>query len=435
MSKVLFITVQNYTSNSWINEKMLQYTHANQVWWSGNKYECVIVKTYDEIEQYLDKAEWLVVQTAGDTIVERTHLWNKLHSIPDDIGLIGHLVWYPQNATPHLHPQCFILRTSSVKGLQFEKALATGYNFKRSLEDMHSGNAPAELFLTDETQTVTYEFGAKILEEILINNYRTVNFDWDWRFGANTLPISLSENFKKILNDLGWPQHPSRGFCYPENSTDLFEVALKDFVVYPELDISQQLYIELIKKVVDMQNNGVVNILNWDSVNVTDPKDHVICPAGGFTGELTALATAAKRITFYDINQNTLDFKKSLYTEWDGKNYLEYAETWAKERGLITEPRWNAAKDSADTLSSDVSCVIEKWDYFKSLEVEFVYCNIISDTATITNCITSNSIIHTSTILNYYPVSMISHTKRDIDIAKSLILDRVNATNSIWTES
>lgn len=434
MSKVLFITVRNYTSNEWINDKMLQYTHANQIWWADNQYECVIVDSYNDINKYLGSADWLVVQTAGDTIMERTHLWNKLHSIPDDVGFIGHLVWYPYWPSPHFHPQCFIIRTYAVKEFNVAEG-TTNSVFTRSTEDMHQGKAPLELYLDSTGDSRTHGNGTKVLEQVLSAGYRVVNFDHDWRFGANTCPIELSDNFKQILNNLGWPQHPSRGFCYPENSTDLFERALKDFVVYPELDISQQMYIEIIKKVVALQNHGVVNILNWDVCNTTDKHDHIVCPAGGLFGEIAALKTSAKRITVYDINQHTLDFKRSLYEQWDGKDFIEYANAWASERGLITEPRWDKAQQLVTKQDTDINSVITNWDYFKSLEVEFVHCNIISDTAKLLPYITENSLLHTSTILNYYPVSMISHTKRDIDVAKDLILEQVKITRSTWTES
>ena len=414
---------------------MLQYTHANQIWWADNQYKCVIVDTYADLNQYLDQADWLVVQTAGDTIMERTHLWNKLHSIEDSVGFIGHLVWYHGLPTPHIHPQCFILRTCAVKELAFNETTSDVKVFTRSKEDMHQGKAPLELFLTDTTVNTQCGFGAKVLEQILLNGYRTINFDYDWRFGDSTCPIELSDNFKNILKDLGWPSPPTRGFCYPENNPDLFEKALKDFVVYDGLDISQQLYIEVIQKVVDLQNNKVVNILNWDFCNTTSQHDHIICPAGGLFGEITALKTSAKRITFYDINKHTIEFKKSLYTEWNGIDYIEYAKNWATERNLITEPRWKKAQELALGQDTDISSVLNNWDYFKSLEVDFVYCDIIADVSSLLNCITTNSLLHTSTILNYYPVSMITHTTSDIDNVRNKISDRVEKTNSIWTET
>ncbi|CAB4126073.1 hypothetical protein UFOVP181_165 [uncultured Caudovirales phage] len=434
MSKVIFCTVRNYTNNVWVDTKMLQYTHANQIWWADNQYPCVIVDTYNDLNQYLDQADWLVVQTAGDTIMERTHLWDKLHSIDDDVGFIGHLVWYHGLPTPHIHPQCFILRTSAVNTLSFDETSNSIKTFIRSEEDMHQGKAPLELFLTNNDSVVNCGFGAKILEQVLLNGYRAINFDYDWRFGGTACPFELSDNFKCILQELDWPGPPSRGFCYPENNTDLFEKALKDFVVYDGLDISQQMYIEIIQKVVDLQNNKVVNILNWDFCNTDSQHDHIICPAGGLFGEITASKTGAKRITFYDINKHTLAFKQSLYTEWDGNNYIEYAKKWASDRNLITEPRWQKAQASVAGQNTDINTVLDNWNYFKSLEVEFVYCNIIADVKTILNYITENSLLHTSTILNYYPVSMITHTTADIDTARKGISDRVEKTNSIWTE-
>jgi len=109
MKQVIFITVKISTESEWLNDKMLQLTLAGQHQLSEGKYPIYVVDKYEDINQYMDQAEWLFVETAGDIIINRDHLWKKLHNIDQSVGVIGHLMWYPEDPTPHLHEQCFIL--------------------------------------------------------------------------------------------------------------------------------------------------------------------------------------------------------------------------------------------------------------------------------------------------------------------------------------
>ena len=55
-----------------------------------------VVDTYNDINNYLDKADYLVVSTAGNVIIERDHLYNKIHSIPSTVGLVAHLLQFEE---------------------------------------------------------------------------------------------------------------------------------------------------------------------------------------------------------------------------------------------------------------------------------------------------------------------------------------------------
>ena len=435
MSKVLFITVRNYTSSSWLNDKLLQLTHTCQQWWADRKYDTVIVDTYNDINQYLDKAEWLVVQTAGDISLEQNHLSDKLHSIPDDIGFIGHLVWYPSDQTPHFHPQCFILRTVAVTQLHFEPAVTGGYTFIKSGEDMHQGHAPLEIFLDNKNSKIGYGFGTRILEQILTNKYRTINFDRNWRFNIPEERRIFPEvdTIRPILDLYGIPRLPSRGYCFPELDTHGFESSLRKLeLASPNLDNSQEILILLFRAILGFTNNGAVNILNWDSIPQVDSVDSVVCTAGGFLGESIALRTNAKSIVFYDINPHTVEFKKSLYTEWDGKDYFAYAEKWAADRMLTIEPKSSISQQNAAKMS--INPIINNWEYFRSLDVKFVHCDIIKNTNTIIEHVGNNTLLHTSNILGYYFPTAIAYSTREIIDARDLINKRIMETRSYWSE-
>ena len=432
MSKVLFCTVPSYTDSTWLNNKLLGITHSCQLWWADNKHDVIIVENYTDLNKYLLQAEWLVVQTAGDVIVESNHLQHKLANIPDDIGLIGHLVWYPKDETPHLHPQCFILRTDAVHELFFEPTTITGPAFFKSFEDLHQGHAPAELFLDSVQKDIKYGFGTDVIAEVLRNSYRVVNFDTDWRFGATTVP--QLDSIMNILKEFDMPSIPSRGYCFPELHTKELEHALRTLDPNDQLDPSQRILIELFRLSRDLQNTQVVHVLNWDNVPNVDTASSVVCTAGGFLAEAIALNTNATRIVLYDINKHTLDFKRALYTEWDGKDYFEYAQAWADSRGLLTEPYVLKAKDKA--LDDQVLArVLENWNHLKTLDIEYVHLDIIQDLDLFVSLITDNSVVHTSTILTYYLVSVITHTSQEIELARTAIKQAVEQTNSYWSET
>lgn len=426
MSKVIFCTVRTYTNSPWLDAKLLQLTYTCQQWWADRKYKTVIVDSYADLNQYIDQCEWLVVQTAGDIILEQSHLWKKLHSIPDDIGFIGHLVWYDEPA-PHIHPQCFILRTGAVRN--FDLGVASGMAFIKSPVDLHQGHSPAEVFLNYDLE-VNYGFGTDILQQVLHCGYRAVNFDWDWRFGASTLP--QVDDAIPILKQLGWPSIPTRGYCFPENSTQQFEQALQTLDIVAGLDMSQELIIAIFNKARQFANNQVVNVLHWDSSPDIDFANCVICPAGGLLGETLALQTNAKSIVFYDINPNTLEFKRSLYTEWDGVDYISYANSWAADRNLIVEPRWEKAQQLAAT--QDIKQILDNWNYYKSLDVKFVHCDLVVNPTVIADYIVDHTILHTSNILNYYLPTAIVYTAEEIQQARDIINSKVIETNSNWTE-
>ena len=48
---------------------------------NNDGYPIEVVDSYYDIEKYLDKAELIVVATAGTVILEPDHIWNSIHNI------------------------------------------------------------------------------------------------------------------------------------------------------------------------------------------------------------------------------------------------------------------------------------------------------------------------------------------------------------------
>ena len=435
MNQVIFIIVKISTESDWLNDKMLQLTLAGQHQLSEGKYPIYVVDKYEDINQYLDQAEWLFVETAGDIIINRDHLWKKLHNIEQDIGVIGHLMWYPEHPTPHLHEQCFILNTSTFRGqtLNFTDTYKdNGQEFVRGQGDMNCGHAPLSITVSDNIVPREIQFGTKVMEQSLLKGYRVVNFDTEWRYPT------FHKNFVAIddlVDDLDLDKDrfklASRGFFYPTTDTELFEKCLKSLSLSDELEETQKLIISILGKFLSWE---YVNMWQWDGNEPHIQGDIVICPANGLLGENMALTSNAKKIIFYDINYHNIEFKKDLYSNWDGINYQQYGEEWARQKGLEIEPRLDSAQNSAELLMNDNLKVFENWDKIRKLDVEFHCLDFINNIDVLLKD-QKNFFLHTSTIMNYFIITNIRHDTSTINEARSKIQEYCITNNGNWVES
>lgn len=405
--KAIFIIVPSYSNNSWLNAKMMQMTKSFISILNVDEYPIEIVEQYDDCNKFLDKADYLVVSTAGNFIVERDHIHNKINSIPKDVGLVAHLLQFSTDRTPYIHEQFFIINTHAVSSvdLSFSKFTIQGTELVRSEEDLHDGHAPLYIELGTDIVERDMQFGTSLIEQCLLNGYKVRNFDMDWRY-------------PDIANDyitLDGKQVPSRGYCYPLLNTELFAESLKSLTVQPGLDEAQEWFIIAINKVLEFE---VLNCWQYDSTPTGLIKaNHVTCAANGFLGEMLAFTTSATKITFYDINLNNLEFKKHLYANWDGVDYESFAITWAEERCLGLEPALGIDKELSRPLIAETETYIfSNWNNWrKNIEIEYLHIDLIKDIDQLN--LNSSSIIHTSTILSVYPFTAIVHDQSEIDHA------------------
>lgn len=425
MKKVIFIIVPSCSSDDWLNAKMMQITKACIYCLNGYVYDVVVVDSYDEINHYLDKADLLVVSTAGNVIIERDHIWNKIHSISDTIGLMGHILQFEGEPTPYLHEQFFIINTHAFDYLNFDACQKIGPKLIRSKEDMHDGHAP--LYITLDNNLVPWEgkFGTQIIADCLLNGYEVRNFDHDWRYP------NLADNYLRVDR----VKHlPSRGYCYPLLNTELFSKSLRELRLYPGLDESQEL---LIQSVLEISKFKILNIWHYESTSTVSLAESVICPATGFLAELTAYKSQSKKIIFYDKNPNNINFKKHLYQNWNGIDYTAFAISWADDNGLTPEPMFAADKARASTLISETeSKIFLNWNTWKqSVDVDFIVCDLISDINILLDNVSNNSILNTSTILGIYPLTAMIYDTEELELVKNKIRDKMTKTNSVWIDS
>jgi len=433
--KVLLCTVREHTNNQWLNDKLLQLTHSQQVGMSEGRYPVIVIDQVDELNKFIDHYDLIFVQLAGDIIFEPEHLLNKLINFPMDVGLMGHLIWYP-NELPYLHTQCFTINTKALCGkkLDFTTGNDVGRLLIRSEFDMHDGHAPFWISYGDEVGPRELLFGVKIFTTVLDNGYKVCNYDDEWRYPeASVFDPFITPELRKWLTYWDFKRIAARGYCYPENNTDLFAEAIQKMETLDKLDELHKFWIEGFKAIT-IGHEKVVNLYHADANAPLTEANRVLCPANGLYGEIEALNTGADTIIFFDFNKNNTDFKKHLYTNWNGVDYKTFAETWASERGLIIEPRLESSQKFVKAMESDYRRVEENWNVIKKKTIEIHNINLITDIKMIIERIVNKSVIHTSTILTYYLASHASNTTAQIQACRDLLSQAVRDTSSYWKE-
>jgi hypothetical protein len=147
-----------------------------------------------------------------------------------------------------------------------------------------------------------------------------------------------------------------------------------------------------------------------------------------------ALTSNAKKIVFFDINPHNIEFKKDLYSKWDGIDYQKFGEDWARARNLDIEPRLSSAQGGAELLMKDNARVFENWNKIKNLEVEFHCLDLVDN---IDKLLSNNKkfFLHTSTIMNYFIITNIRHDQSKIDELRSKIEHYCKTLDGHWLES
>ena len=422
MEKVIFILAPSFSSSDWLNKKMHRITSASLEYLSNDAYPVYEIDQYSELDQYINFAEFLVVATAGNVFIDKDHLNKKINSIPDDVGLITHLMQMPEDSTTWMHEQFFIIRTSAIKSIDLSVSNSVGPQLVRSEQSIHGDHTPAEVTLGDVTERAM-KFGSKLIEHVLSNGYRVINFDNDWRYSK----------VGGLFND---QLMPSRGYLYPTKSTEQFETALKTMSKVDGLDDSQQQFFGLLDQVL---KQDWVNVHSYEVPPQRPYVDTVIVPAIGMLGELTAYYTYAERIIFYDINPNNIAFKKHLYENWDGKDYDSFAAEYCKQHNLNIEPSLESDIELANSYKEQIErYVYSNWNEFKQFEVEFVCTDIVKNIDQILSYVEESptnsptTLIHTSTILqDKYMISAILYSDEEIEATKNKIK---NKKNLFWYE-
>jgi len=338
--------------------------------------------TYGNVEDLLAEAarqdrDYAVVQSAGawgDWQWLRTTVdWLTEEQAKDPWLVAGHILdfndeWY------WLHPQFFVVNIRQWKALgrpdfgMFNGAKTTIDlpNSTRSSENVHDGYTP--LWLKPQpgqtNMTVRLKYGWNMIKASLEAGLQIINIpDLIRKLKGNT--YIEDRRFDRFLE------------CIYMSAAELDELP------QGEIDSGQLKYA---KHAVDryvcygegiyVNNNEAI----IDAVGMKHPMvDHLICVAAGFKPNFI-LHTCGfhddTRISWMDISQNALDFKRWLAENWDGTD-LDAA--W--RRGQPDKSHWNGEDDRSD-LQQDLNMFIgfagmdqpqwlDNWSRFRRLPADY----------------------------------------------------------------
>lgn len=425
--QVIFFIVPSCSNDQWLDDKMMQITESFvSVVNSHDHFPVVILDNYQSLNRYLDQADFFCVIRAGNVILNPSTFLNKLKNIPESVGLIGHIL-KEYNDTPYLHNQLLVLRTSAFKTLTFSSNDDFGFDFVRSDEDLHLGNAPLYIEFSNTKTNRQHRFGTQLLIDCLSNGYTVRNFDFDWRWNK-----FLSDNIVSLESvnshlDFVLDYFPAKGYCYPEKSTKSFAKALRDLKIYPDLDSAQMIFIAIVK---ELLNFNVLNVWEFEDPGTIPKADTVLCPAFGFFSETLAIESGAKKLVLYDKNKNNIEFKKDLYNYWNGVDYDSFINQWIRDKNLKIEPIFDVDYQykSAAQLRAEKN-IFPIWNSWKqSIDIEFRHCDLVLDFDSLILEKQGNTILHTSTILSDYPLSSIIYDRSTIDNIKI----KINDSRVMW---
>lgn len=420
MSRVIFFIVKNYSDTEWLAKKMLQITEASVNTLNINNQNPIItVSNFQEIKKYKNYADLFVIFAIGNILIDRDHFWNKIYSIPEDIGVLGNIIMHQEDSIPRLDPQCIIVKSELYEYLNDHNFESKGHAILRSAADMHNGYAPEEVFLSYETKNNYYQFGSYLIEQSLLSGYRVRNFDNDWRYGHTNF-LTTTQGY------------PNRSFLYPHKNSKQFEECYKKMKVSNNLDDSQVKFLNAVKQLTKLD---ILNVWQYEeSPYVSQNIKTVISPACGFLGELCAIKNNASTLVLYDINHYNIDFKRRLYTDWNEKDYEEFANDYCIKKNLKKEPlSYNDRIQSESYKQESIKKILNNFrEFSQNTKIIILELDLIKEFDKLLKYVTEDSLLLTSTILDEYTFTSLFYDIDDIEYVKSCILSYADKKGLHW---
>lgn len=231
-------------------------------------------------------------------------------------GLLGHILEDKPKGFYQLHPQCLLVNLNAWREVGKPKfgGFETVNNKtlpvpERSQIDIHDDYTPT--YLKPTGQTVDYtgplKEGWNLISALLLSGYAIGNFSNDIRrFKSHMYPEMEDDRFERILAG-------EQGVTVEENGP-----------TYGQFQYLRDTDFTMFKNSVYVFNNDSMRIDNI-AYSKSTKLGTLYAVAAGFKPIqlLTQTDWSAARVAYIDYSQPALDFKKWLWENWDGEDYIK----------------------------------------------------------------------------------------------------------------
>lgn len=352
------------------------------------------VQVFSNLKDLLDFAigknyDFAVVQSAGSYIYgdfyPETVNWLQKQGAESWL-IAGHILDQPP-AWYWLHPQFFIINLKIYQELNmpdfgFQNLGSVDIvlpNCLRSAENMHDDYTPAWLQPNDQKikRNVELKLGWNMIKTSLENGYKVVNvppcmrqykrntYIEDPRFGK-MIDVLLSDQIKKNRLD------PETQFA---------------------LEGDQWRFVQYVNREANMYKHGLYLRNNEDAMSLLDFRcdtiDHIISVAAGFAPNAMLIKNGFHNetmITWCDVSQHALDFKKYIADNWDGRdlygawiNFKSNAQLPSKLYGNSDDPSYLSIESYCQEAAIDHEDWLKHWPRFKSLQADYCLLDIVQE--------------------------------------------------------
>ena len=319
----------------------------------------------------------LIVAYGFRSLNMRLHELLVDHSEKNQLAVVGHILQDdPSALSPafySLHNQLVLINMDKwrVAGKPAWGDYTTVENvtlpiIERSVENFHDDYTPHWIKSTGETRTYSgvLREGWSLIKAMMENNLSVGNIPQELR------------NLKS--------------HSYPESGVELEKALAND----PAANVTEFNQKQLLLHTNFNRTKNNVFILNTDymypekmTFNKNIRVNTLYCVAAGFK-PLQLLSRVgydtSTRMVYVDYSQRALDFKKSLFENWDGHDYFGFVEEYKKLNPSFS-PIWFYGLDPAPQWESTLKAFggesrwLDLWAEYKNLKHEFLNINLFED--------------------------------------------------------
>jgi hypothetical protein len=327
-------TKDRYT-DTWIKELIKNNADWELSSMTGKGFDVIAGTDEDQILQVASKKyHYAVVFSMGTVLAGNTSFLDLVkEKCQDDFFLMGHILDRKEGYY-ELHDQCYIINLKYYKDLDCPEIGKTEYFQKhiqvqpvRSDANFHDDYTPIEVSSGTESKTYIHK-----------------------RHGWNILSLGFDKRLKMIPFSEGFRN--SKRYFYPDDDK--------------KIQSQSRFYLEM-----SVASKNWINPFGTSDSPLpqkfSDKLSSLVTPCNGLDWIKYLLHYGFKkntRVRFVDYNNLFLEFTKRL-TQWDGKDYIEFLDSFGLEKNLylgLPSDMWYSSKDNNYKKWISFKQSIPNWD-------------------------------------------------------------------------